>query len=86
MKGGDYMTLTSWASDIVGAMTSSFTELTTAVMGAINNGFTKLFLVSDSTGAITGVSDFGKFTFILLGISLALGLTKFITSLVRRKI
>jgi hypothetical protein len=76
----------TWVSDITGALTSSFTELTTSIMEAINNGFTKLFLVTDTAGAVTGVSDFGKFTFVCLGISLAIGLTKFVTSLVRRKI
>ena len=40
---------------------------------------------SSSTNAIEGVSEFGIFSFVIMGIGLCLGLTYFIVNLVRRK-
>lgn len=76
----------TWVSDIVNAITSTFTTLGTAVFNLLKDGFTTLFLEVDAQGAIKGVSNFGIFGFILMGLSLVLGLTYFIVNLVRRKI
>lgn len=77
----------TWIGQIIDAITSAFTNLSTAVFECLSNGFTTLFLTTDSsTGAVTGVSNFGIFSFVLMGISLTLGLTYFIVNLVRRKI
>lgn len=76
----------SWVGDLIANMTEGFTNLGNAVFEFLKNGFVTLFLEVSEAGAITGVSAFGIFTFVLLGISLCLGLTKFVTSLVRRKI
>lgn len=76
----------SWVTDIVNAITSTFTTLGVAVFNFLKTGFTTLFLETDTQGAVTGVSTFGIFGFVLMGISLVLGLTYFITNLVRRKI
>lgn len=77
----------SWVSDITTAITSTFTALGNGIIEFITSGFTKLFFVVDGTsGEITGVSNFGIFGFVLMGISLVLGLTYFIVNLVRRKI
>lgn len=76
----------TWISNIIDAITKTFTELGTAVFTFLKDGFTALFLETSSEGAVTGVSNFGIFGFILMGISLVLGLTYWIVSLVRRKI
>ena len=76
----------SWVTDIISAITKAFTGLGEAVFKFLKDGFTNLFLETDAQGAVTGVSTFGIFGFVLMGISLVLGLTYFITNLVRRKI
>lgn len=76
----------SWVTDIINAITQTFTNLGTAVFTFLKDGFVNLFLETDAQGAVTGVSSFGIFGFVLMGISLVLGLTYFITNLVRRKI
>lgn len=76
----------SWIEQIISAITSTFTNLGTAVFEFLKEGFTTLFLEKSGEGAITGVSAFGIFGFIMMGISLVLGLTYFIVNLVRRKI
>ena len=75
----------SWISNIVTAITSTFTDLGNAIFGMLKDGFVTLFLETDAQGAVTGVSSFGIFGFVLMGISLCLGLTYFIVNLVRRK-
>ena len=76
----------SWVGQIVDAITSMFTKLGTAIFNLLKDGFTTLFLEVSSEGQITGVSNFGIFGFVLMGLSLVLGLTYFIVNLVRRKI
>ena len=77
----------SWIDNLVTAITSTFTTLGNSMFSMLKDGFTALFLEVDSTThAVTGVSNFGIFSFVLMGISLCLGLTYFIVNLVRRKI
>lgn len=76
----------SWIQEIITAITTTFTNLGTAVFNFLKDGFVTLFLETDAQGAVTGVSSFGIFGFVIMGISLVLGLTYFITNLVRRKI
>jgi len=76
----------SWVSELIQNITGTFTDLGTAVFNFLKNGFMTLFLEVSEAGAVTGVSAFGIFAFVLIGISLTLGLTKYITSMVRRKI
>lgn len=76
----------TWIGIIIEAITKTFTDLGTAVFTFLKDGFTTLFLETSSEGAVTGVSNFGIFGFILMGISLVLGLTYWIVNLVRRKI
>lgn len=75
----------TWINEIVSAITTPFTTLITSVLGALKDGFVTLFFDKSTEGAITGISDFCIFSFVLMGISLALGLTYYITNLVRRK-
>ena len=79
------MASATWISDVISAITDTLTDLGTAVFNFLKDGFVTLFL-EVSEGTITGVSAFGVFSFVLIGIALCLGLTKFITSMVRRKI
>lgn len=74
----------SWIGDLVTAITSTFTNLGTAIFEFLKDGFVTLFL-NVSEGTITGVSEFGIFSFVIMGMSLCLGLTYFIVNLVRRK-
>lgn len=76
----------TWVTDIINAITSTFTNIGTAIFNFLKDGFVTLFLETDAQGAVTGVSEFGIFGFVLMGLSLVLGLTYFITNLVRRKI
>ena len=76
----------TWVTDIINAITSTFTNIGTAIFNFLKDGFVTLFLETDAQGAVTGVSSFGIFGFVLMGLSLVLGLTYFITNLVRRKI
>lgn len=74
-------------SDIVQAITGAFTTLGTAVINLIKTGFIQLFTeYTESQGVytITGVSAFGYFVFILMGLSLTLGLVYFLVNMVRR--
>lgn len=76
----------SWVTEIVTAITSSLTSLGNAIFEFLKDGFVTLFLTTDGQGAITGVSPFGIFGFVLMGIALSMSLAYFITNLVRRKI
>lgn len=78
--------MTTWIGQIIQAITDTFTNLGTSVFNFLKDGFTTLFLEVDGQGAVTGVSNFGLFGFVIMGISLVLGLTYFIVNLVRRKI
>lgn len=79
--------MSNLVTQIIQAITSSFTELGQAILGLLKNGFVWLFTeYTESQGVytITGISAFGYFVFILMGISLVCGLTYFITNMVRR--
>lgn len=74
-----------WLNNLIKAIVQPFTELTTSIMTNIGSGFETLFLTKVD-GAVTGVTPFAIFVFFGLGISLCLGLTKWITSFARKKI
>lgn len=77
----------SLLTDIISAITGAFTTLGQAVINLIRTGFIWLFTeYTESSGSysITGVSAFGYFVFILMGISLCLGLVYFLVNMVRR--
>lgn len=75
-----------WISEIVSAITASLTGIGTALTSFLTSTFTQLFLITGESGAVTGVSNFGIFSFILMGLALAMSLTYFVVNLVRRKI
>ena len=75
-----------WLSTLISAITTSFTQLTSSVMSTLVSGFKALFLEVNESGAITGVSPIAIFVFFGLGITLCLGLTKWITGFARKKI
>ena len=76
--------MTSLINGIIEAITGAFTELGQAVINLIKDGFIWLFTeyTKSETGVytITGVSAFGYFVFILMGISLCLGLVYFLVN------
>lgn len=77
---------------IVEAITGVFTNLGTAILSFLKLGFQVIFLEgSVSNGTFTpatggGITDLGTFIFCMLGISLVIAMTRWVTSLVRRKI
>lgn len=77
---------------IVSAITGVFNELGGAILNFLKVGFQVLFLNGTyANGSFTpaengGITDLGTFLFAMLGIALVIGLTRWITSLVRRKI
>lgn len=79
-------------NDIVSAITGVFNGLGGAILNFLKVGFQVLFLNGTySDGTFTpatggGITDLGTFIFAMLGIALVVGLTQWITSLVRRKI
>lgn len=79
-------------SAIVEAITGSFSALGTAILSFLKLGFQVIFLngtVTDGTFTAAsggGITDLGTFIFAMLGISLVVGMTRWVTSLVRRKI
>lgn len=76
----------SWISELITAITDSFSGIGDAIITFLKDGFMNLFFDLSETGTIDGISEFGIFSFVLMGISLALGLTYFVVNLVRRKI
>lgn len=74
-------------NDIISAITGGFTNLGQGVINLLKNGFIWLFTeYTESQGVytITGLSPFAYFVFILMGISLCLGLVYFLVNMVRR--
>lgn len=74
-------------TQIIDAITGAFTSLGQAVINLLKNGFIWLFCeYTEAQGVytITGVSVFGYFVFVLMGISLCLGLVYFLVNMVRR--
>ena len=72
-------------SAIVAAFTSTFTSLGTAILTLIKTGFDTLFYV-DASATNPVLSNIAEFTFVMLGLALCVGITRWIVSLVRRKI
>ena len=62
--------MATWIGQLIQAITTTFTDLGTAVFNFLKDGFTTLFLEVDAQGAVTGVSNFGIFTFVLIGMLL----------------
>lgn len=79
--------MSSLLTDIIGAITGAFTTLGQAVIELIRNGFIWLFTTytqSEGVYTITGLSPFAYFVFVLMGISLCLGLVYFLVNMCRR--
>lgn len=73
----------SWITDLTGAITGSLTSIGNAIFSFLQSGFTALFL--ETSDGSTHVSNFGIFLFVMMGISLALGLTYFIVNMIKRR-
>lgn len=76
----------SWVTDITDAITSTFTALGNGIIGFVKDGFTNLFFDLNSSGEVIGLSHFTIFGFVIMGISVVMGLTYFVVNLIRRKI
>lgn len=71
--------------DLISEITSGLTGMGNSVITFLKEAFLNIIYV-DPTASTRVVSDFAKFGFGLIGLSLALGLTYFIVNLIRRKI
>ena len=80
--------MSTWLQQILQAITGSFQTLGDAVLGFLKRGFVELFCeytgTLDSTYTITGPSPIAYFVFIIMGISLVLGLTYYLVNMLRR--
>ena len=78
--------MTAWFSALVAAILQVLTDVGTGIFEFIKTGFVSLFCEVDSTThAITGPSIIAYFAFAMLGLTLAISLTKYVTSLIRCK-
>ena len=76
-----------WVTELISAITSVFTNLGTAILTFLKDGFTTLFLnevTVDGVTAVDGLSNLGYFTFVTMGISMIIGLTYVVFNLVKR--
>lgn len=79
--------MSSLLNEIIGAITGAFTQLGQAVINLIKNGFIWLFTeYTETNGAytVTGLSVFAYVVFVLMGISLTLGLVYYLVNMTRR--
>lgn len=84
--------MAAWLTALIGAITSALTAIGTAIFEFIKEGFVSLFCEVTTTGTgdaavttITGPSIVAYFAFAMIGLTLALSLTKYVTSLIRCK-
>lgn len=78
--------MTAWFSALVAAILEALTGIGTGIFAFIKEGFIALFCEVDTiTNAITGPSIVAYFAFAMLGLTLAISLTKYVTSLIRCK-
>ena len=83
------MAIAEWVTSLFDYLTSALKGVGDAILGFLKEGFVTLFLTTSTSGdttTITGISEFGIFAIVMLSISLVIGLTYFITNLVRRKL
>lgn len=73
----------TWIGDLTNAITGSLTSIGNAIFSFLQSGFTTLFL--ETSDGATHVSNFGIFLFVMMGISLAFGLTYFIVNMVKHR-
>ena len=80
--------MAAWLQAILAAITGAFITLGNAVLQFLKRGFVELFCEYtgslDSTYTITGASPISYYCFVIMGISLTLGLTYYIVNMVRR--
>lgn len=78
----------TWLQQFIEAILVAFTDLGTAILNFIKNGFITLFLETslvDGVQTITGVAPLGLFMFFLVGVSLVIGLTTLIFRIMRNR-
>ena len=71
--------------DMVTTITSTLTSFVTGSATAIGEGLETLLFVTDTDGAISGLTSAGTVIFTLLGIGFGVGLMGVIFSLIRHK-
>lgn len=74
--------------DLIEAFTYSFTELAQKIPSAVKDAVTNVLFDTTTSGGTTTqtVSNLGLFCFLMLGVTLVIGVTRWAVSLVRRKI
>lgn len=81
------VTLPSWIEELLTVLTAAFTTFGQGILTFVKNGFIWLFCeYTETNGAytVTGLSTFAIYSFILMSIAMVMGLTAFITNIVRR--
>lgn len=74
----------NWLNEVTSAITGTLTAIGNAIFNFLKTGFTTLFFDTNAEG-VQQVSDFAKFGFVIMGISLGLGLTYWIVNFVRKR-
>lgn len=80
--------MVTWFTQLISAITQTLSDVGTAIFAFVKDGFIALFCESTTTGGvttITGPSIVAYFAFAMLGLTLAISLTKYVTSLIRCK-
>lgn len=70
-------------SEFIQLLVGGISDLATGIGSGVNGFVKDLFLVVDSTGAISGLSTFGGIVAIFGGIALAVGITTLIFNWIR---
>lgn len=78
------MSIANIITAVTDALLGALTSFVTAIPGAIKSAFEALFF--DGTGSSQTVSAFASVLLIFGGITLAMGITKWVTHLVRKKV
>lgn len=81
------MTVATWISQMVAAITETFNQFVTGIGSGVADFFKEIFLVNTGTDAapVYELSVFATVSLVMLGISLAIGVTTLVVHMVRRK-
>ena len=72
--------MTQVLQEVVTLLTSGISHMATGIGTGLGNLVTSIFLTTGTDGAITGLSTFGGIAIVFMGVSLAIGLSRFVVN------
>lgn len=72
-------------ANILETLIDALTGFVTGISGAFVSAFQHIFMIENSEGVFSGISDLGTFLLVMFGISLGYGVIRWITGLFRRE-